>query len=211
MVNRREFDLKIPLAFWSLILTVFSLIGSIYTIPILFNNFIQLPFKDSICDPSCYHHSAARWVFFFNVSKFFEFIDTIFIVLRKKPLIFLHWYHHIMTSLYCWYANQISCFWNCTGWWFASMNLFVHTLMYGYYTLSAFGYHVNGTILLTFLQILQMVIGSAIVLYSTSCPNSDEFKFGTYFALFMYLSYFILFANFFNQKYLRKEPKSKVD
>ena len=26
--------------------------------------------------------------------KFYEFIDTYIILLKKKPLIFLHWYHH---------------------------------------------------------------------------------------------------------------------
>lgn len=33
-----------------------------------------------------------------------ELVDTLFIVLRKKPLIFLHWYHHITVLLFCWHA-----------------------------------------------------------------------------------------------------------
>ena len=47
-------------------------------------------------------------MFLFDLSKVFEFVDTIFIVLRKKPLIFLHYYHHVSTMLFCWYCNQTS-------------------------------------------------------------------------------------------------------
>ena len=37
-------------------------------------------------------------------SKLPELGDTIFIVLRKQRLIFLHWYHHITVFVYCWYS-----------------------------------------------------------------------------------------------------------
>ncbi len=33
-----------------------------------------------------------------------ELVDTVFIVLRKKPLILLHWYHHFTVLLYCWHS-----------------------------------------------------------------------------------------------------------
>ena len=34
---------------------------------------------------------AEYWLFLTVLSKALEFVDTIFLVLRKKPLIFLHW------------------------------------------------------------------------------------------------------------------------
>ena len=40
----------------------------------------------------------------FIYSKVPELVDTAFVVLRKKPLIFLHWYHHVTVLLYCWHS-----------------------------------------------------------------------------------------------------------
>ena len=37
-------------------------------------------------------------------SKLPELGDTLFIVLRKQQLIFLHWYHHITVFIYVWYS-----------------------------------------------------------------------------------------------------------
>lgn len=47
---------------------------------------------------------SRTWAFCF--SKLPELIDTVFIVLRKQPLIFLHWYHHASVLVYCWFSYQ---------------------------------------------------------------------------------------------------------
>ncbi|RHY06234.1 hypothetical protein DYB25_001996, partial [Aphanomyces astaci] len=36
-----------------------------------------------------------------------ELFDTFFVVIRKKPLRFLHWYHHITVLLFCWHAYSV--------------------------------------------------------------------------------------------------------
>jgi elongation of very long chain fatty acids protein 6 len=36
-------------------------------------------------------------------SKVPETVDTLFIVLRRQELIFLHWYHHASVLIYCFY------------------------------------------------------------------------------------------------------------
>jgi hypothetical protein len=41
------------------------------------------------------------WLFI--ISKVPETIDTLFIVLRRQQLIFLHWFHHASVLIYCFY------------------------------------------------------------------------------------------------------------
>lgn len=76
---------------------------------------------------------AGFWVCLFIFSKYLELIDTVFLVMRKRKVRFLHWYHHFSVLLYCWHAYT----WEMpTGLYFAAMNYTVHAVMYFYYFLS---------------------------------------------------------------------------
>ncbi len=70
------------------------------------------------------------WTEMFLWSKAVELIDTAFLVLRKRPIIFLHWYHHVTVMMYTWHACKEHA---ASGRWFISMNYTVHALMYTYY------------------------------------------------------------------------------
>jgi len=59
----------------------------------------------------------------FCISKVPELIDTLFIVLRKQKLIFLHWFHHATVLIYAWYSYHD---WTASGRWFVFMNYTVH-------------------------------------------------------------------------------------
>lgn len=75
--------------------------------------------------------SNGFWGWLFIVSKLFELADTVFLVLRKKPLMFLHWYHHILTLIYAFYSYPHTPGFNRWG---IFMNFFVHAFMYRYVT-----------------------------------------------------------------------------
>lgn len=49
-----------------------------------------------------YDKVAAFWGTLFSLSKVIELGDTAFIILRKQPLIFLHYYHHATVLIYTW-------------------------------------------------------------------------------------------------------------
>ena len=68
------------------------------------------------------------------ISKVPELGDTIFIVLRKQRLIFLHWYHHVTVLIYCWYSFSQ---YTAPARWFVVMNFIVHSIMYTYYAFKA--------------------------------------------------------------------------
>lgn len=155
---------------------------------------------------------AAFWTFLFTLSKVVELGDTAFIVLRKQPLIFLHWYHHITVLLYTWYSYAET---SATGRWFITMNLFVHSWMYSYYALKAMGFSPPKWIAITIttLQLMQMIVGCVIVFVAYLYRQTNECNVSLYnikFSMLMYFSYFILFARFFQQAYLSDKPGNKA-
>jgi len=207
MREREAFDLTNLLGYWNVLLALFSVTGAYYVVPPIVFNVMDKGVTADMCDLTSEH--ANPWVFYFVFSKIPELLDTVFIVLRKKPLIFLHYYHHVLTLFYCWHAWGLQV---QNGGWFAGMNLIVHSVMYSYYAACAFGARFNNTtrLSITSLQIIQMVAGVAIVLHNTfTCL---DYEFNTYFALVMYVSYMLLFVQLFVASLMtprRREPSTK--
>ena len=147
----------------------------------------------------------------FIYSKVPELIDTVFIVLRKKKLIFLHWYHHVTVLLYCWHAFSTLA---GTGLYFVAMNYSVHAVMYGYYCLQALHMLPRSfpTVLITVAQITQMFVGTGVCMsawfYKLSnqpCHNETS---NLVAGGIMYGSYLYLFCDFAFGRYLRKGDKA---
>jgi hypothetical protein len=202
MKDRKPFDLQFPLFWWNVFLSTFSIGGALCTVPHIIHEVSNHGFSSDMCTTTS--EMANPWVYLFCLSKFPELLDTVFIVLRKRPLIFLHYYHHVMTLAYCWHAwaTQIP-----NGGWFAAMNLIIHSLMYAYYAACANGVRFSNRTRLTItsLQILQMVLGVLIVLHNFFRCNTHP---GNYmFGLIMYASYMVLFTQLFLQSYVWKKPR----
>lgn len=109
MKDRKPLGLRYPLIAWNAALSLFSFVGFLRTAPHLMYYMYANGFYASACtpaEPSFGHGAVGLWTMLFVFSKIPELGDTAFVVLRKKPLIFLHWYHHVTVLLYCWHSYK---------------------------------------------------------------------------------------------------------
>ncbi|RHW71383.1 fatty acid elongase [Trypanosoma brucei equiperdum] len=240
MASQPPLNLRAANIVWNLFLTLFSMCGAYYTVPYLVKAFmnpeivmaasgIKLDANTSpiithsgfytttcaLADSFYFNGDVGFWVALFALSKIPEMIDTAFLVFQKKPVIFLHWYHHLTVMLFCWFAyvQKIS-----SGLWFASMNYSVHSIMYLYYFVCACGHRRlvrPFAPIITFVQIFQMVVGTIVVCYTytvkhvlgRSCTVTD---FSLHTGLVMYVSYLLLFSQLFYRSYLSPRDKASI-
>ena len=101
MKKRPPFNPGNFLFLWNLALCLFSTFGFLRMsaeIPPLLRHYKN--FECTVCIPQLETGPPALWQVMFTLSKFVEFGDTFLLVARKKPVIFLHWYHHISVLLF---------------------------------------------------------------------------------------------------------------
>jgi len=178
-------------------------------------------FRAWVCDGALAWEGDADILLYchlFALSKFPELIDTAFLVIKGKNVLFLHWYHHISVLLYCWYVTQER--YPATP--FACINAFVHSVMYYYYFRMAQGVKPAFEKLVTQIQLIQMAMGmmfTAVFMYyhyssPTTCAGGHYVQsrgvlHQTWIATgVMYLSYFVLFAILYIKRYCSKGGKS---
>lgn len=219
MMDRKPFHLQNIVACWNLFLTIFSFFGTTRTIPYMFHLLRENSFHNMLClpydvlDPQ---DVCGLWTMLFVYSKIVELLDTVFIVLSKKKLIFLHWYHHATVLLVAWhcYAYRLP-----FSTYFMTMNYSVHTIMYGYYFLKSIHKWPQwiSPQFITIAQILQMVAGSWICFMTYVLWRDDDVVCFLQLrdimpAGVMYISYLCLFVHFFTQRFfpLTQKQKTKI-
>lgn len=146
-------------------------------------------------------------------------IDTLFIVLRKKPLTFLHYFHHVSTAAVTtyFYSEGMG-----VSRYFILLNSLVHSVMYSYYAFAMVGLKPSKQIAMaiTTMQTSQMVIGffatfAAYVLFTRDPVSCHGDKFTLTIGVVMYFVFFVLFCSYFFRTYLLKSvncaSKYRVD
>jgi len=166
---------------------------------------------DTICNETSW---TPRLEFYYMINYYFKYIelfDTVFLALKKKPLAFLHVFHHSATALLCF--SQLNGK-TSISWVVISLNLLVHVIMYYYYFATAGGAKLWWKKYLTTMQITQFVIDLFLVYFGTyqhfahtffphiphigNCAGTET---AALFGCGLLSSYLVLFVNFYIQTY----------
>lgn len=165
MANREPFELRWALKAYNIFQIIFN--------SWLFYNIGMTGFftgrYNYFCQPVNYAETAEgihelSTGYYFFLSKFIDFIDTFFFVLRKKDgqITTLHLYHHCMMPVFMWPGIKYVSGGHSS--FFAFLNSFVHIVMYTYYFLAAMGPSIQKYLwwkkYLTTLQMVQFVAAS---------------------------------------------------
>ncbi|KAF5355628.1 hypothetical protein D9756_003766 [Leucocoprinus leucothites] len=194
--------------------------------------------RHALCDEAAW---TSRMEFYYMINyyfKYLELLDTVFLALKKKPMQFLHVFHHSATALLCFTQLNGK---TSISWSVITLNLAVHVVMCKwqlspletlfdldedyYYYATAGGARFWWKKYLTTMQIVQFVVDISLVYYGTYehfthayypyLPHSGNCAGAEGSALFgcaLLTSYLGLFINFYFQTYKKpassRKPKS---
>ncbi|XP_026281179.1 elongation of very long chain fatty acids protein AAEL008004 isoform X1 [Frankliniella occidentalis] len=214
MENRKPFSLRNTLIVYNLFQVLFSC-WLFYEIGISgwftgeYNIRCQpVDYSDS---PSATRMVHASWWYY--ISKFTEFFDTFFFILRKKfnNVSTLHVIHHGIMPFSVWFGVKFTPGGHST--FFGLLNTFVHIVMYTYYLLAAFGPSIQKYLwwkkYITVLQMAQfvaiMVHAFQLLFIDCNYPRAFVWWIGMHAVMFWFL-----FKEFYDQSYRKPKELAKA-
>ncbi|KOS18634.1 putative elongation of fatty acids protein 1 [Escovopsis weberi] len=212
MRNREPFRLKAIFLIHNFYLTTISGILLALFIEQLLPTVVRHGIFHAICDHRGGFTQPLVVLYYINyLTKYLELLDTVFLFLKKKPLTFLHCYHHGATALLC-YTQLIGS--TAVSWVPITLNLTVHVVMYWYYFQSARGIRIWWKEWVTRLQIIQFIIDLGFVYfvsytyftatYWPFMPNAGKCageEFAAFSGIAILSSYLVLFISFYFATY----------
>ncbi|XP_054082122.1 elongation of very long chain fatty acids protein AAEL008004 isoform X3 [Zeugodacus cucurbitae] len=215
MENRKPFHLQNTLIIYNAVQVIFSA-WLFYEIAISgwltgHYNFRCQP-VDYSNNPRTLRMVHACWWYYF--SKFTEFMDTIFFVLRKKTsqVTTLHVIHHGCMPMSVWFGVKFTPGGHST--FFGLLNTFVHIVMYTYYMFSAMGPQFQRFLwwkkYLTTLQMVQFVLimvhAFQLLFIDCNYPKAFVWWIGMHAVMF-----FFLFNEFYKNAYKGRRTRKEKD
>lgn len=157
------------------------------------------------CTQGLWDSGMHYWGLLFYLSKYWELVDTMLLIVKGRSPSYLQVYHHAMTIV-CAYGMQASH--ASVTFVFVGFNATVHAVMYAYYALTVLGFKFKMKSAITSMQIIQFVSGVALALpmlflRNGQCGNrAQKIAVG---ALILHVVYLTkLFVDFYRESYRRK-------
>ncbi|KAI8810224.1 fatty acid elongase [Cladochytrium replicatum] len=201
----------------NLALFVFSAATFLSMTPVVLRNFSSKSYTEALCDKEgdMWTSGLFKWSWLFYLSKYYEIMDTVILLVKGKRTSLLQSYHHAGAIISMWLGVRSRA---TAIWIFVVFNSFIHTLMYFYYALTTI--HIRPPSLLkqslTRLQISQFLIGGSLATSYLFVPQCMKQQPGLLLsemsAYYVNVSYLVpltwLFIDFFKQSYNAKGAKS---
>lgn len=212
---------------WTFIGMSSSIYQNIQTLKPLTNPSRFQQFFQSVCDldngvfstVAAPDNGLLMFGFWFYVSKFYEVLDTVIILLKGRPSSLLQSYHHAGAMMCMWAGIRYR---SPPIWIFVIFNSFIHSLMYFYFSLSCLKIRVPNMFkrTLTSMQITQFIVGGSLAVVhafiwytdlatgqSTNCIGSSDQALPLIINVAYLAPLTALFAAFYIESYIKRAQK----